>query len=156
MQLRQLRVMVLDTSPTSRKILEVILRREGHRVVCFDDPLEALRFLSRHGPADLLFLSLDLPGMDGLSVLKYVKRAPSLHATLPIALLEGSDGVLPRILARLAGAERLVVKPLVRQQIVALVAELLVRREPIVGGERGAAIANPRPADAPSRRKAGE
>ena len=63
---RQLRVMVLDTSPTSRKILEVILRREGHRVVCFDDPLEALRFLSRHGPADLLFLGLDLPGMDGL------------------------------------------------------------------------------------------
>jgi two-component SAPR family response regulator len=42
---RQLRVRVLDTSKTSCKILEVILRREGHRVVCFDDPLEALRFL---------------------------------------------------------------------------------------------------------------
>src|SRR6266699_1568841 len=49
---RQLRVIVLDISPTSRKILEVILRREGHQVVCFDDPLEALRFLSRHRPPE--------------------------------------------------------------------------------------------------------
>ncbi len=70
---RQLRVMVLDTSPTTRKILEVILRREGHRVVCFDDPVQALRFLSRHGPADLLFLGMALPKMDGFDVLKYVK-----------------------------------------------------------------------------------
>jgi len=49
-----LHVIVLDSSPTSRKILEVILRREGHQVACFGDSLEALRALSRHGPADLL------------------------------------------------------------------------------------------------------
>jgi len=48
---RQLRVLVLDTSKTSCKILEVILRREGHRVVCFDDPLEALRFFCRWSPS---------------------------------------------------------------------------------------------------------
>ena len=57
----QLRIIVLDTSPTTRKILEVILHREGHQVACFDDPLEVLRSLSRHGPADLLFLSLGPP-----------------------------------------------------------------------------------------------
>jgi twitching motility two-component system response regulator PilG len=118
---RQLRVMVLDTSPTTRKILEVILRREGHQVVCFDDPLEALRFLFRHGPADLLFLSLDLPRMDGFDVLKYVKGQLRFHAMVPIALLRERDGILERIKARLAGAQLVVIKPLVRQQIVALV-----------------------------------
>ena len=69
-------VIVLDSSPTSRKILEVILRREGHQVACFGDSLEALRALSRHGPADLLFLGLDLPRMDGFDVLKYLKSTP--------------------------------------------------------------------------------
>ena len=69
---RQLRVMVLDTSPTTRKILEVILRREGYQVACFDDSLEALRFLSRHGPADLIFLGMVLPKMDGFDQLKYL------------------------------------------------------------------------------------
>src|SRR5260221_341336 len=72
----QLRIIVLDTSPTTRKILEVILHREGHQVACFDDSLEALRFLSQHGPADLLFLSLGLPRMDGFDVLKYLRGKP--------------------------------------------------------------------------------
>jgi DNA-binding response OmpR family regulator len=118
---RQLRIIVLDASTTSRKILEVILRREGHQVISFDGPLEALRFLLRSGPADLLFLSLDLPGMDGLDVLKYLKGQPRFRAMIPVALLSKSDGVLERIKARLAGAQLVVIKPLVRQQIVALV-----------------------------------
>jgi CheY-like chemotaxis protein len=156
MQRRQLRVMVLDTSPTSRKVLAVILGREGNRVVCFGDSLEALRFLSRHGPADLLFLGLDLPGMDGLTVLKYVKREPNPLATVPIALLDGDDGVLRRILARLAGARHVVTKPLVRQQIVALVSEILMRLESAVVGEQGAVIGSPQTAEAASGREAEE
>jgi len=118
---RQLRVIVLDISPTSRKILEVILRREGHQVVCFDDPLEALRFLSRHGPADLLFLGIDLPKMDGFNVLKYLKGEARFHSMVSIALLSEQDGVLSRVKASLAGAQQVMLKPLVRQRIVALV-----------------------------------
>ena len=118
---RRLRIMVLDASPTSRKILEVILRREGHQVVCFDDPLEALRFLSRHGPADLLFLGIDLPKMDGFNVLKYLKGEARFHSMVSIALLSEQDGVLSRVKARLAGAQQVMLKPLVRQPIVALV-----------------------------------
>ena len=119
----QLRVMVLDASPTSRKILEVILHREGHQVVCFDDSLEALRFLSRHGAADLLFLGLELPKMDGFKVLQYLRGEPRFHLMGTIALLNERDGILVRLKARLAGAQQVVTKPLVRQRIVALVSE---------------------------------
>ena len=133
---RQLRVMVLDTSPTTRKILEVILRREGHRVVCFDDSLEALQFLSRHGPADLLFLSLDLPRMDGFDMLKYLKGQPRFRTMIPIVLLREQDGILERIKARLAGAQLVVIKPLVRQQIVALVSAYLCQSAPARGRDR--------------------
>jgi twitching motility two-component system response regulator PilG len=121
----QLRVMVLDTSPTSRKILEVILRREGHQVACFADSLEALRFLSRHGPADLLILGMALPKMDGFDVLKYLRGEPRFHSMVSIALLSEHDGVLSRVKARLAGAQQVVMKPLVRQRIVALVSGYL-------------------------------
>jgi CheY-like chemotaxis protein len=124
----QLRVMVLDSSPTSRKILEVILHRDGHQVVCFDDPLEALRFLFRHGPADLLFLGLALPKMDGFDVLKYLRGEPRFHPMVVIALLIERDGILVRLKARLAGAQQVVTKPLVRQRIVALVSEYVCWR----------------------------
>ncbi len=117
----QLRIIVLDTSKTSRKILEVILQREGHLVACFDDPLEALRALSRHGPADLLLLALDFPHMDGFEVLKYLRGEPRFHSMGTIALLGKRDGILVRLKARLAGAQQVMTKPLVRQQIVALV-----------------------------------
>jgi twitching motility two-component system response regulator PilG len=140
---RQLRVMVLDTSPTTRKILEVILRREGHRVVCFDDPVQALRFLSRHGPADLLFLGMALPKMDGFDVLKYVKGQPRFHMMIPVALLGERDGILERLKARLAGAQLVVIKPLVRRQIVALVAAYLCQSALARGRER--------PMEAPSQ-----
>jgi twitching motility two-component system response regulator PilG len=112
--------MVLDSSPTSRKILEVILRRAGHQVACFDDPLEALRFLARQGPADLLFLGLDLPRMDGFDMLKYLRGEPRFRTMETIALLDARDGILVRLKARLAGARQVVTKPLVRQHIAAL------------------------------------
>jgi CheY-like chemotaxis protein len=118
---RRLRIMVLDASPTSRKILEVILRREGHQVACFADPLAALRFLCRQGPADLLFLGLDLPRMDGFEVLRRLRGQPRFHSMACVALLNEHDGVLVRLKARLAGAQQVVTKPLVPLRIVALV-----------------------------------
>jgi CheY-like chemotaxis protein len=124
----QLRIIVLDTSPTTRKILEVILHREGHQVACFDESLEALRFLSRHGPADLLFLGLDLPKMDGFEVLKYLKGEPRFYPMVPVTILGELEGILVRLKARLAGAQHVVTKPLVRQRIVALVSLYACRR----------------------------
>jgi DNA-binding response OmpR family regulator len=91
-----------------------------------------------------------------LTVLKYVKREPNPLATVPIALLDGDDGVLRRILARLAGARHVVTKPLVRQQIVALVSEIRMRLESAVVGEQGAVIGSPQTAEAASGREAEE
>ena len=121
--IEQLHVIVLDSSPTSRKVLEVILRRAGHQVASFDEPLEALRFLARQGPADLLFLGLDLPRMDGFAVLKYLRGEPRFRTMATIALLDARDGILAQVKARLAGARQVVTKPLVQQRIVALLAE---------------------------------
>jgi len=124
----QLRIIVLDTSPTTRKILEVILQREGHLVACFDDPLETLRALFSHGPADLLLLGMDLPIMDGFEMLKYLRGQPRFHSMGTIALLSERDGILARLKARLAGAQQVVTKPLVRQQIVDLVSNYALQR----------------------------
>lgn len=128
--IEQLRVLVLDSSPTSRKILEVVLRRAGHQVACFDEPLEALRFLVRQGPGDLLFLGLDLPRMDGFAVLKYLRGEPRFRAMAAIALLDARDGVLVQVKARLAGARQVVTKPLVQQRIVALLADYVCQGAP--------------------------
>jgi CheY-like chemotaxis protein len=102
---------------------QVITQREGHQVVCFYNSLEAQSFLSRHGPADLLFLSLDLPRMDGFNVLTYLRGEPRFRPMVPIAMLNERDGIHVRLKARLAGVQHVIMKPLIRQRIIALVSE---------------------------------
>ena len=59
----------------------------------FDDSLEALRTLFRHGPADLLFSAGISPKMDGLEVLKYLRGDVRFHSMGTIALLGERDGI---------------------------------------------------------------
>ena len=61
--------------------------------------------------------------MDGFDVLKYLRGQPRFHPMVAVALLNERDGILVRLKARLAGAQQVVTKPLVRQRIVALVSE---------------------------------
>ncbi len=117
----------------NRRVCPVSVHEDGMREACyarcgdrerrlsFDDPLEALRSLSGHGTADLLFLGLDLPKMDGFAVLKYLGGEPRFRSVETVALLDVRDGILIRLKVRLAGARQVVTKPLVRQQIVDLV-----------------------------------
>ncbi len=72
-------VMVIDDSPTVRKIVEVSLRREGLEVVSFPDGIEALRAVTNrqieHVP-DLVVLDIDLPKMNGYEIARYLRSKP--------------------------------------------------------------------------------
>jgi CheY-like chemotaxis protein len=59
--------------------------------------------------------------MDGFEVLKYLRGEPRFRSMGTIALLGEREGILVRLKARLAGAQQVVTKPLVRQRIVDLV-----------------------------------
>ncbi len=74
--------------------------------------------------------------MDGFDVLKYLRGEPRFHSMGTIALLNERDGILVRLKARLAGAQQVVTKPLVRQRIVALVSEHLYRSASIQGADQ--------------------
>ncbi len=71
MERRPIRALVVDDSATMRKTLSTILSRDpGIEVVATAvDGLAALRKLARFRP-DVVTLDLEMPGMDGLDVLK--------------------------------------------------------------------------------------
>ena len=70
-----LRVLVAEDDPTLRRLLSLILRREGHEVVEARDGTELLEALAatlvdaRLRPFDLVVCEQQLPGMPGLCVL---------------------------------------------------------------------------------------
>lgn len=115
-------VIVIDDSPTMRKILEVGLRRAGYDGMSFEDGLQALQWLNSPEVRipDLIFIDLGLPKMDGYEVIRLLKARPALAQTT-LVILSRRDGVLDHIKGWLAGAHFYLTKPFKMQQIVALV-----------------------------------
>ena len=112
-------IMVIDDSPTVRKVIEVCLRREGLEVVSYPDGIQALRAITNRLP-DLVILDLDLPKMSGFEVARYMRSKPQWSRTV-IVILSRHDGILVRLKARLAGAQAYLTKPFTTQMIVDVV-----------------------------------
>jgi len=120
-------VMVIDDSPTVRKILEVSLRRAELDVVSYADGIEALRAVTNRQIErlpDLVILDIDLPKMNGYEIARYLRTKPQWSRTV-IVILSRHDSVINRLKARLAGTQAYVTKPFTTQAIVDVVTTTL-------------------------------
>lgn len=125
-------IMIIDDSPTICRVLESITRREGYRAISFPDGFAAMQWLASPVGVvpSLILLDLLMPRMDGISVLRYLKKKPAL-ADIPAIVLTGCEGTIDRLKARLAGASEYVVKPFTTRQIVALLQTHLGGEAPV-------------------------
>ena len=89
-------MLVVDDEPHIRELVALHLRLEGWTPELVDNGVTALERL-RAAPFDLVILDIMLPGLDGLTVLKALRRE-SPNADAPVLLLtarrEESDKVL--------------------------------------------------------------
>ena len=113
-------VLVIDDSPTVRKIMETSLQRAGMTPFTFPDGLEAIHALTaRQVPLpDAIILDVGLPKMDGYAVARALRRQPALNQII-IMMLSGHDGRLDKLRGRLAGANVYVTKPFQPAQVIA-------------------------------------
>lgn len=76
------RILVIDDDRSARMLLERVLSRAGHQVSLVDTAEEGLEQLKAQ-PFDLLVTDKNLPGIDGLEVLKQARSVrPRLRALL--------------------------------------------------------------------------
>jgi twitching motility two-component system response regulator PilG len=115
-------VLIIDDSPTVRKILEYGLKRVGFAAVAFSDGPTAIAALAQGvvPVPDLLVLDIGLPQMDGYEVARRIKHMPGLRH-IAIILLSGRDGVVAHLRGRLAGASAYMTKPVNVPDLVAVV-----------------------------------
>ena len=116
-------VMVIDDSPTVRKIIEVSLGREGLDVISYPDGVEALRAVATgqlDRLPDLLFLDLDLPKLNGFEVARHLRAKPQWDRTI-IVIISRHGGMIERLKARLVGTQAYLTKPLTRQMLMDVV-----------------------------------
>lgn len=67
-----MKILIVDDSALSRRILTKILSREGREIIEANNGLSAIEIFSLEKP-DLVFLDLNMPDIPGLEVLKNIR-----------------------------------------------------------------------------------
>ncbi len=119
------KVLVVDDEKDLAELLDYNLKKEGYAVLCAGDGLEALRLVQSEAP-DLVVLDIMLPGMQGLEVLKALKKKPGTQA-IPVILLTAKSEELDKVLGLELGADDYVTKPFSPRELVARVKAVLRR-----------------------------
>jgi signal transduction histidine kinase/CheY-like chemotaxis protein/HPt (histidine-containing phosphotransfer) domain-containing protein len=137
------RALVVDDHETGRLVLTEMLRGWGLRPEAFDGAHGALDALNRAAvtadPFALALVDRNMPGFDGLSLLRAVRAEPRF-AGLPVVLLTSSSRPGEAAAARGAGANAHLTKPVRQSQLYDVLTNVLA-----TPGERRATSAAPPP-----------
>lgn len=101
-------ILVVDDSPEIQRYLRTLLELDSYRVIAVGNGYEALEIL-RHGQvADVVLLDMQMPGMDGLEVLR---RMQNLCSKVKVIMCSGVDDAEKVCQALSLGANAYIVKP---------------------------------------------
>jgi CheY-like chemotaxis protein len=124
--------LVVDDDARSRELLQQLLRLDGYEVRAVDGGQAALALLEDEVPA-VAVIDLRMPGMDGLELCRKIRALARSGRELPLVVLTGMDDEEARQAAFDAGADDVLVKPVLR----AVLYEHLSRARAAVAAGRG-------------------
>lgn len=116
-------VMVVDDSPTVRKLVSLTLERRGYRVISAFDGVAAIKELGSCHP-DLILLDINMPRLDGYRLCKLIKKHEATQA-IPVVMLSGKDGMFDKLRGRLVGCSDYITKPFEADALTHKVAKYL-------------------------------
>src|ERR1041384_4035972 len=102
-------ILIVDSEKTSRDPLAQELSTRGYEVLTAQDGLLALQILGGRA-IDLVLLEAKMPGLDGLDILKALRKNAATEA-LPVIMLSGSTNSDETLLAFEQGANDYINKP---------------------------------------------
>ena len=112
-------VMIVDDSPTIRKILGLTLERAGYKVVAEPDGESAIERLLQVVP-DMILLDIAMPKIDGYEVCKRIKQDPRTKH-VPVVMLSGKGALFDKVKGHMAGATEYLTKPFETPAVLAVV-----------------------------------
>ena len=116
-------VFLVDDSTTLLMSMKAILEKGGYAVETATGGDAALKKLATLKP-NILITDLNMPGMDGITLIKEVKKNPAFRF-MPVLMMTTESQQEKRNEARAAGATGWLVKPVKPEELMAVLKKLL-------------------------------
>ena len=113
------RVLAVDDSKTMRGMVSFTLKREGFDVVEAEDGVNAIEE-SANGNFDLVISDINMPRMDGITLVGKLRENPKFRST-PILILTTESDQSKKAAGKAAGATGWIVKPFDPDQLIDVV-----------------------------------
>jgi len=117
-------VLVVDDSPTMRQMVCFTLSNAGFTVVEAGNGKEAMGKIGSGTKPDLVVTDLNMPEMDGITLIKEIRKNPALKF-LPILMLTTESADDKKKAGQAAGATGWVVKPFNPEQMLKVIQKVL-------------------------------
>lgn len=117
-------ILVVDDSAVMRSSLKANLEMQGFQVRMAADGAEALAQLKNGFKPDLVLTDIHMPGMDGLTLIREIRKLPGFRF-VPILVLTTESQQAKREEARRLGATGWLVKPVSGVDLVNTIRKVL-------------------------------
>lgn len=116
-------ILAVDDSNSMRQMVSFTLKQAGHDVTEAADGVEALE-LAKKSSFNLVISDVNMPKMDGLTLIKHLRTLPSYKFT-PLLMLTTESGSDKKQEGKAAGATGWIVKPFNPDQLLSTVNRVL-------------------------------
>ncbi|MCX7717309.1 MAG: response regulator [Candidatus Sumerlaeaceae bacterium] len=105
-----MRILLAEDDPVNRLIVERMLRRAGHEVICAANGQEAVDKASREG-FDLILMDCEMPVLDGCEAARLIREQEGVGCRTLILALTAHAGDSDRELFLASGMDGVIAKP---------------------------------------------
>ena len=117
-------ILLMDDDENICKVIRLYLEKEGMNVQVAHDGAAGLDLFHQETP-DLVLLDIMMPGMDGIEVIKQIRR----ESSVPVIMLTAKGDTIDKVLALELGADDYIVKPFEMKELIARINAVLRRTE---------------------------
>ncbi|MCC5421781.1 response regulator transcription factor [Clostridium perfringens] len=118
-----IKILIVEDEEKIARFIELELIHEGYKVIKADNGRTGLEIAERV-EADLIILDVMLPEINGLEVLRRIRRV----SEVPIIMLTARDAVMDKVSGLDAGADDYITKPFAIEELLARIRTALKKR----------------------------